>query len=99
VANFFLLKRTEGGTFLSKRDRKKKYFAEGELRGPDANPEQISRKQNQLVGEHHCSKHSILTWTASTLQFPALLFLNTLAKNRQNVLHSFKKNKRRPKLF
>lgn len=47
----------EGGALVSEKERKKinKYFAEGELRGPDANPEQITGKQKQLVGEYHCS--------------------------------------------
>ena len=82
MANYSLLKKREGRTFLSEREEKKinKYFAEGELRGPDANPEQITGKQNQLVGEYRCSKHTALTPPASTLQFPALPFLNTLAK-------------------
>lgn len=74
-------KRGRGENFSqSKKKKINKYFAEGELRGPDANPEQITGKQNQLVGEYLCSKHTALTWPASTLQFPALLFLNTLAK-------------------
>lgn len=50
--------RVEGGALVSEKERKKinKYFAEGELRGPDANPEQITGKQKHLVGEYHCSK-------------------------------------------
>lgn len=79
---WFSSKREKGGN-ISLREREKKinkYFAEGELRGPLANPEQITGKQNQLAGEYRCSKHTALTWPASTLQFPALPFLNTLAK-------------------
>lgn len=74
-----------GNIFHRKREKKiiNKYFAEGELRGPDTNPEQITGKQNQLVGGYCCSKHIALTWPARTLQFPALLFLNTLGGEKK----------------
>lgn len=103
VANYSLFKKRGGGggSFLSEGEEKKKkrrrinkYFTEGEPRGPEANPEQITGKQKQLEREYHCSKHTALTQPASALQLPALLFLNTLAKNRQNISHLFKKKRR-----
>lgn len=65
---------------LGKRRRINKYFAEGKFKDPDANPEQITGKQEQLLGKYHCSKHAAMSKTASILWFPDLLFLNTLAK-------------------
>lgn len=98
----FLRREEEEEDHFSQREKKKKkkkrrinkYFTEGEPRGPEANPEQITGKQKQLEREYHCSKHTALTQPASALQLPALLFLNTLAKNRQNISHLFKKKRR-----
>lgn len=44
-------KKGEEEHFSERERERKKYFVEGELRGPVANPEQITGKQNQLVEE------------------------------------------------
>lgn len=76
--------RVEAGALVSEKERKKfnKYFAEGELRGPDANPEQITGKQKQLVGEYHCSKHTTSSPVCQRSSSPSFTVSKHLGKKQ-----------------